>query len=74
MVAISKQRIFDFVLGWRRRSGMILDGAGCPRWLSGWRCKPPHELANRWGTILTILTLGLAPEFWNDKQGEDDRI
>ena len=27
-----------FVAGWRRRSAMLLDAAGCPRWLVRWRC------------------------------------
>jgi hypothetical protein len=42
-----------FWIGWKRRSAIILDSAGCPIWLNRWRCgRPPKG----WGRLLTELT------------------
>ena len=47
-----RRRLRLFLLGWRRRSSMILDAAGCPGWLIKRRC----PTLNNWGTILHKLT------------------
>lgn len=44
-------KLKEFLIGWRRRSAMILDYAGAPGWLIHWRCRPPRN----WGTILLML-------------------
>jgi hypothetical protein len=49
-----KERIELFRLGWQRRNMRILDAAGCPMWLSKWRCKPLVG----WGGLLVALTEG----------------
>lgn len=41
----------DFLLGWGRRSALILDYAGASCWLIRWRCRPMRG----WGTILNDL-------------------
>lgn len=37
------ERIKLFLKGWRRRSLMLLDVAGCPPWLAHWRCRPTRK-------------------------------
>ena len=44
-------RLGMFLLGWQRRSAMILDNAGAPRWLIRWRCPK----ATGWGAVLDVL-------------------
>ena len=46
-----------FRLGWRRRSAMILDNAGCPGWLIRWRCPVPRG----WGRALEELVRRIDP-------------
>ena len=41
-------RLALFLRGWRRRSAMLLDAAGCPPWLWKWRC----PVIRGWGTML----------------------
>ena len=43
-----------FILGWRRRSLLILDAAGCPARLARWRC----PTLRNWGKVLHELTGG----------------
>ena len=48
---------FEYMrLGWRRRSMLLLDAAGCPGWLLNRRC-PPIELPDgmKWGDLLYML-------------------
>ena len=46
--AVMLTRLALFLRGWRRRSAMLLDAAGCPPWLWKWRCPVIRE----WGTML----------------------
>lgn len=48
----------DFIAGWRRRSAMMLDHAGCPPWLIWLRCKPGFINGMLWGDLLYLLTGG----------------
>ena len=50
-------RVKLFILGWRRRSAMILDNAGCPMWLVRLRC----PLRPGWGKMLDELAEGIDP-------------
>ena len=45
------ERISLFTRGWRRRSGPMLDAAGCPLWLQKRRC----PTLKGWGRILHQL-------------------
>ena len=56
-----------FSLGWRRRSAMIMDAAGCSWWLIKYRCPMNNP---GWGTLLYKLTehMGFV-DMWDD---EDD--
>ena len=51
-------RLRAFILGWRRRSAMLLDEAGCPGWLIRWRCPVPQA----WGDLFRNMA-GLAAWF-----------
>jgi hypothetical protein len=53
-----------FALGWRRRSAMILDNAGCPPWLVKLRC----PVLPGWGRELRLTCRRV---FWYE-WGEDD--
>ena len=55
------KRLGQFLLGWRRRSAMMLDAAGCPYWLVKLRC----PIMKGWGTMLrelAALAEGWRPE------------
>ena len=44
-------RLQTFILGWKRRSRMLLDNAGCPLWLQRLRCpdiKGRGTFLNEW--------------------------
>lgn len=57
----------DFLLGWHRRSALILDYAGVPNWLIRWRCRPMRG----WGTIVNALVAALERgENIYDQKGE----
>ena len=43
-----------FLMGWKRRSAIIMDNAGSPIWLTKWRC----PTLRGWGTLLIELTGG----------------
>jgi hypothetical protein len=45
------ERIRMFRLGWRRRSMLILDAAGTPRWLSRWLCRPTRKERRAWSEL-----------------------
>ena len=58
----------DFLLGWRRRSALILDHAGAPCGLIRWRCRPMRG----WGTVLRDLVDALERgENIYDQRGEE---
>ena len=46
--------LFLFLKGWRQRSALDLDAAGCPHWLIRWRCN-----VIIWGDILGRGSPGL---------------
>ena len=48
------ERFGLFRLGWKRRSMMLLDAAGCPWWIIKRRC----PTSDCWGTLLIALTGG----------------
>jgi hypothetical protein len=47
-VRMARERIWLFREGWRKRSAMILDAAGCPLWLIKLRC----PTIRGWGSVL----------------------
>lgn len=51
-----KDRICAFCLGWKRRSRLLLDYAGCPMWLARLRCPVPDG----WGRALQIVCVALS--------------
>lgn len=51
MARYSRLETFRIGCGWRRRSRMYLDNAGCPRWLISLRC----PMRNDWGGILADM-------------------
>lgn len=60
-----------FILGWRRRSLMILDNAGCPRWLAKLRC----PALPAWGLLLNTLTEhGISTEDDIERRVEERRL
>ena len=61
-----------FILGWHRRSAMILDSAGCPVWLVRKRCPTMPG----WGTLLNILAREVDPGLsWDDEELlNDDKV
>ena len=57
---------FEWIqLGWRRRSKLLLDAAGCPIWLQERRC-PRMELPDGmcWGDLLYIMTEIMSGRIW----------
>jgi len=53
---MNRQRLQVLILGWKRRSAMLLNEAGCPRWLIRWRCPVPVGWSDLYRTMR-----GLAP-------------
>lgn len=49
-------RLKLFLLGWRRRSALLLDNAGCPLWLTRRRCPPLQG----WGRLLSEMADDIA--------------
>lgn len=41
----------SFCVGWRRRSALILDNAGCPSWFIRLRCGRPSR---DWGGVVGL--------------------
>ena len=59
-------RLQAFLLGWRQRSAMLLDEAGCPEWLIRWRCPVPIS----WGDAMVLLGLDSWMVYSMDKRVE----
>lgn len=53
-------RLWFFIKGWRRKSLLLLDAAGCPRWLAHWRCRMSSEEREAWSRI-TVLARRVSP-------------
>ena len=58
----------SFLIGWRRRSALILDGAGCPMWLTRLRC----PVRRGWGTVLDKLIANVTFEGETEEPGESE--
>lgn len=52
------EQVKIFVKGWRRKSRLLLDLAGCPTWLARWRCRltPTERVA--WVAISDLVRRG----------------
>ena len=59
-----------FRVGWRRRSRLILDSAGCPMWLAKRRCPP---LSKGWGTTLQLLAYLHGFNMYEEAEDDDEQ-
>ncbi|TXH11546.1 MAG: hypothetical protein E6R03_14260 [Hyphomicrobiaceae bacterium] len=50
------ERIKTFHKGWRRRSLLLLDAAGCPPWLAQWRCRLTRKEQAAYQALTDALT------------------
>lgn len=59
------ERLSIFARGWQRKSLLMLDVAGCPRWLARWRCRMTRQ-ENEAYAALSAYIMATTPEVDDD--------
>ena len=66
------ERIGLFIKGWRRRSLLLLDAAGCPPWLAQWRCRPTRKERAQYRELARWLKAEERARGQSDEDEEED--